>query len=141
MSTSEPDDDFSRTAKGAASYAGVGFGGFLLVVVGLFQVIEGIAAISDDEIYASHVQYFFQLNVTVWGWIQLILGIIAVVIAVGLLMGQSWGMVSGIVICGLGAISSFLFIPYYPAWNIVTLGLYVFVTWALFVQMQHRRTA
>lgn len=141
MSTSSSSTNFAQTTKGVASYAGMGFGGVMLIVVGIFQVVEGIAAIADDKIYVSGVQYTFQLDVTAWGWIHLILGIIAIAVAVGILTGQSWGLLSGVVISSLGAIACFIFLPYYPLWNIVTLAIYVFVAWALFMQMAHKNDA
>jgi hypothetical protein len=50
---------------------------------------------------------------------------------IGLLAGQTWARVVGIVLAVLSAIANFLFLPYYPFWSILIIGLDVLVIWAL----------
>lgn len=138
MSNASRGPNFAETTKGAASIAGVSLAGVLLAVSGLFQIIEGITALAKDKVYATGIDYVFEFDVTAWGWIHLILGIIAVIVACGILMGQSWGLIFGIVIAAIGALASFAFMPYYPFWNLITLALYIFVIWAMVVQMANR---
>lgn len=138
MSNTSNGENFAGTTRGAASIAGVSLAGVLLAVSGLFQVIEGITALAKDKVYATGVNYVFEFDVTSWGWIHLILGIIAIIVAVGILMGQSWGLIFGVVIAAIGALACFAFMPYYPFWNIITLALYIFVIWAMVVQMANR---
>jgi hypothetical protein len=47
------------------------------------------------------------------------------------LSGQTWGRVIGIILASLSALANFAFIPYYPVWSLVIIGLDVFVIWAL----------
>ena len=82
----------SGWAFGVATFAGV-----MLVTVAVFQILEGIAAIAKDDIFVTGVKYAYQFDVTTWGWVHLILGIIGVATGLGLLAGQTWARIVGII--------------------------------------------
>jgi hypothetical protein len=113
-------------ARGTAVFAGV-----MLITVAIFQILEGIAAIAEDTFFVTGLNYTFELDVTTWGWIHLIIGIVAVATGLGILAGQAWGMLVGIMIATIGAISHFVFMPYYPFWSMVVVAFNVLVIWAL----------
>jgi hypothetical protein len=75
--------------------------------------------------------YLFQFDVTTWGWIHLLVGLIMAFASWGLLSGRTWARVVGITLAALSATANFLFIPYYPFWAIIVLTLDAFVIWAL----------
>ena len=103
----------------------------MLITVAAFQILEGIAAIAEDSFFVTGVKYTFEFDVTAWGWIHLIIGIVAVAAGLGIVAGQAWGLLVGIVIATIGAVSSFAFMPYYPFWSIVVIAFNVLVIWAL----------
>ena len=55
----------SPVAAGLAVFAGA-----LMIVSGIGAVLQGIAAVFNDEIFASTPQYTFALDLTAWGWIH-----------------------------------------------------------------------
>jgi hypothetical protein len=110
---------------------GVIFAGSILTLAGIFQAIAGLVAIINDNFFVVSKNYTFDLDVTAWGWIHLILGIIMFVVGLGLFTGASWAAVGAIAIAMLSAIANFFFIPYYPIWSLVVIGLDVWVIWAL----------
>lgn len=110
---------------------GVMFAGVLMIMVGVFQVIAGIAAISEDDFYVKAENYVFNLDVSAWGWIHLILGIVVIFAGWALIAGRVWGGMVGIALATLVAIANFFWIPYYPFWSILTIGLAVWVIWSL----------
>ena len=67
------------------------FGGAVLATVGLFQFFEGLSAVLKDKVYVSTPKYVYQFDLTTWGWIHLILGLLAVGVGIGDLVGQAWG--------------------------------------------------
>jgi hypothetical protein len=75
--------------------------------------------------------YAYSINVSAWGWIHLILGVLVAAAGVCLFLGQTWAMVVGIILAAMSAVANFLFIPYYLFWSIVVIALDVFVIWAL----------
>ena len=110
---------------------GIAFAGTVMVMIGVFQALEGIVAIANDEFFVVTRNYTFDLDVTAWGWIHLILGLVVLATGFGLFARSTWAGVTGIIICLLSAISNFFFIPYYPVWALVVIGLNVWVIWAL----------
>ncbi|MFD4138686.1 MULTISPECIES: hypothetical protein [unclassified Streptomyces] len=119
--------------SGAAAGGLVTFAAVMLFIAGLLDLFRGIMAIAKDDIYVRTPNYLFKFDLTGWGWIQLILGVIAVLVAMGLFARAPWARAAGVVLAGLLIIANFLTIPYYPFWSIVLIALYAFIIWALLV--------
>ncbi len=109
------------------------FAGILMMITGLFNAMEGVVALARNEVYAITPRYIFAFDLTTWGWIQVILGILVLAAGVGVITGQLWGRVVGIMIATLTMLANFAFIPYYPIWSLLIIALNVFVIWALCV--------
>ena len=109
----------------------------LLITVGIFQVLQGLAAVLDKGFYVAAAGNVFALNVTAWGWIHLVIGIVAVAIGIGLFSGKVWARGAGMGIAVLQAIVQFMFLPYYPVWSIVIIALDVAIIWALATYRSH----
>ncbi|MFI8100616.1 hypothetical protein [Streptomyces sp. NPDC086023] len=112
---------------------GVTFAGILLLINGALAVLQGIAAIAEDDIYARFGDYIYKINLTGWGWILLIMGVLALVAGWGVLSGAGWGRLIGIGLASLSMVLQFLFLPYQPLWSIIMIGINIFVIWALAV--------
>ncbi|MEU0675292.1 hypothetical protein ABZ330_20830 [Streptomyces sp. NPDC006172] len=129
----------SGWAAGGAVFAGV-----LMIVNGVLAVFQGIAAIAEDDVYARVGDYVYEISLTGWGWLLLILGVIAAVAGWGILRGATWARFTGIVLASLSLVLQFLFLPYAPVWSIILIAIDVFVIWALAVyrptHAQHART-
>ena len=124
MTQLEPEP--SGWAVGGAIFAGV-----MMIMIGVFEAIAGISAISSDDIFVKAENYVFNLDVSTWGWIHLILGIVVVFAGWALIAGRVWGGLVGIALATFVAIANFFWIPYYPFWSILTIGIAVWVIWAL----------
>ena len=111
--------------------AGVAFAATMMLIIGAFQVIAGLAAILDDEYFVRVRGYAFHLDITAWGWIHLILGVALIATAFGLFSRAAWAGVVAIVLVVLSAIDNFFFIPYQPFWALLLIALDVWVIWAL----------
>jgi nitrate reductase NapE component len=122
----------SETAEAAAGGLTT-FAGVLLFIAGVLDLFRGIMAIANDDVYVSTPNYIFKFDLTSWGWIQLVLGVIAMAVSAGLFTRALWARVAGIAIAGLLIIANFLSIPYYPVWSLTLIALYAFVIWALCV--------
>jgi hypothetical protein len=131
MSSTTPGRGYDTPVKTAFAFSGAIFASTLLAMVGIFQILAGIAAIAKDKVYVAGIEYVYQFDITTWGWIHLILGVIAFVVGICMLLGQTWARIAGIVIAVVGSIAAFAFMPYYPFWALAMLALYVFVIWSL----------
>jgi hypothetical protein len=110
---------------------GIVFAATVMILIGIFQAIAGLVAIVDDEFYVVAPNYTYDLDVTGWGWIHLILGIVVAIAGFALLARRAWAGVVAIVLAVLSAVSNFFFIPYYPFWSLLMIALAVFVIWAV----------
>ena len=109
------------------------FAAAIMIMAGAFQIIAGLAAIFDDQFYVVARNYVFDLDVTAWGWIHTLLGLLLVFAGWGIFSGATWARATGMVLASLSAIANFFFIPYYPVWSISIIALCVLVIWALSV--------
>jgi hypothetical protein len=110
---------------------GITFAASMLILIGAFQAIDGLVAIFNDDFFVRIQNYTFDLDVTAWGWIHLILGVLLIVTGWGLYAAREWAAVTAIFLAMLSAIANFFFIPYYPFWSILVIALDVWVIWAL----------
>jgi hypothetical protein len=110
---------------------GVVFAATMMIMAGVFQGLTGLIAIANNDFYVATRKYLFQFDVTTWGWIHLILGIVIALAGFSLISGRLWARTVGITLAVLSAIANFLFIPYYPFWSLLIIALDVFVIWAL----------
>ncbi|SDT26084.1 hypothetical protein SAMN04489812_4842 [Microlunatus soli] len=138
MSTTSDTGDFDLSAKSTAAFTGTIFGGTMLITAGLFQVLQGIAAIARDKVYVTGLDYSYAFDLTAWGWIHLVIGVFSLVVGGGVLISKSWALVAGVILAGLSALANFAFMPYYPLWSLLTVAFDVFVIWALCTQLRRR---
>jgi tetrahydromethanopterin S-methyltransferase subunit F len=107
------------------------FAAIMMIMAGIFQALDGLVALFNDTFYVTTRNYTFQFDVTAWGWIHLILGIVVALAGWGLLSGRTWARVVGITVAVLSAVANFLWLPYYPFWALTIIALDVFVIWAI----------
>ena len=79
------------------------------MVVGCFNVIQGIAAIANSHVFTANAHYVFG-NLRAWGWITLILGALQLLAAAGVLAGNQLARWFGVAVIGLNAIDQMFFI-------------------------------
>jgi hypothetical protein len=121
-------------AEEAPSGAAVGFilfAAIMMIMAGVFQALQGLVAIFENEFYVATRNYLFQFDATTWGWIHLLVGLIVAFAGWGLLSGRTWARVVGITVALVSATANFLFIPYYPFWALTIITLDIFVIWAI----------
>ena len=107
------------------------FGATMLMVEGTFQVLQGIALLVNDTLFATRDEYVYELNPSTWGWIQIVLGVLASLVGVGISVGATWGHITGIIVISFSALTNFAIIPLYPDWALAIIALDVVVVGAL----------
>ena len=111
-------------------YGLVLFASVMLVIVGCFNLIYGIAAIANSHVFTANAHYVFG-NLRTWGWITLIIGVLQLLAAAGVLAGNQLARWFGVAVLGLSAIDQMFFIPAYPFWSLVIIAVDVVALYGL----------
>lgn len=130
---SAPHEAHHKNTAGDSAWAAGGtmFAGVLMMVNGILGIFEGIAGIAKDDVYERIGDYVYKFNLTTWGWIHLVLGILVAVVGWGILKGAGWAKASGVALAALAIVAQFLWLPYTPVWALISIAIGVFVIWAL----------
>jgi hypothetical protein len=120
-----------ETSVSGWAVGGVTFAATIMVLIGIFEAIAGLAAIFDDNFYVVTQNYAFDLDVTAYGWLHLIVGILVAWAGFSLFSRKTWAGVVAITLAVVSAVTNFFFIPYYPFWSILMIALAVWVIWAV----------
>jgi hypothetical protein len=106
------------------------FASVLLVIVGCFNLIYGIAAIAHSHVFIANAHYVFA-NLRTWGWITLIIGVLQLLAAAGVVAGNQLARWFAVAVLGLNAIDQMFFIPAYPFWSLVIIAVDVVALYGL----------
>ena len=109
------------------------FAGVMMIMVGVFQAIQGLIALFNDTFYVVGQKWVFSFDVTTWGWIHLLAGALLVTAGIFLFQGAVWARVLGVGVAAISAVLNFMWLPYYPVWSMLIIALDVFIIWALTV--------
>ncbi len=111
----------------------IGFAGILMLVIGSIDFIQGLVALFEDEYYVVTGSGFLVFDLTGWGWVMVIWGVLLVLGGLGLLSGQSWARWFTIVVVCLNFIAQLGFLgnSQYPLWSLTVVALQVVVLYAL----------
>jgi hypothetical protein len=120
----------ARDARRGEGYGMVVFAAVLLGMLGLFNIIDGIAAIARSSIFIGNAHYVIG-DLRTWGWVALILGVLQVLASIGVLAGNQIARWTGVALIGLNSIGQMFFIPAYPFWALMIIAVDVVALWGL----------
>lgn len=120
-------------SKAAWAAGGMVFAAVSMIMIGVWQAIEGIFGIATDEFYTEVADYVVNIDTTAWGWVHLILGVITALVGCALFKGGTVARILGITLACLVLINNFLYLPFYPFWSLLIIALAVFSIWAMAV--------
>jgi hypothetical protein len=130
----EPESDRRpATAQGAYDEPGGGwilFAGIMLMLVGILNVIWGIAAIGNSSFFVNDTKYILS-NLNTWGWVTVILGAVQILAASSIWAGNQFGRWVGITVAGLSAIGALMSLPAYPFWSLAIFAVDILVVYGL----------
>jgi hypothetical protein len=117
---------------GAGARSGwAAFAGIVLLMVGAFNVIFGLTAIFEDETLTAVGGRVIVWDLTTWGWIHLVFGLVQVLAGLGLFAAREWARWAAIVFAMLNAIGQVAFITVFPLWTILVITLDLIVIYQL----------
>jgi hypothetical protein len=117
------------------------FAGIMVVMVGILNVIYGIAAIDNANFFVANQKYIIS-DLNTWGWVMLVLGALQIVAAFSIWSGGSFGRWFGIGAASLNAIAALMALPAYPFWSLAVFSLDLLIIYGLAAYGGgHRRSA
>ena len=111
----------------------------LLLIVGTLNIIYGIGALDDANIFVNDKRYIFT-NLNTMGWVLIVLGVIQLSAGISLFAGNTFGRIIAIISGSLGAIGALLSVGgSYPWWSLAIFALCVYVVHGIIVYGEEER--
>jgi hypothetical protein len=110
------------------------FAGIIMLTGGFFNIIQGFVALARDDFYlVGSSGLVLSLDYTAWGWVLLLSGVLFVFAGYGVMVGQMWARVTGVILAVVNAVVNMVVMPAYPLWSIMVITLDIFIIFALVV--------
>jgi hypothetical protein len=122
----------------------ISFAGLMIIIIGGLDFFEGLIAVIRGQYYAVTPNQIVVVDLTAWGWIMMIWGVLLVLAGLGLLSGATWARWFAIVVGSLNVLAQLGFVgsSQYPLWALTVLALTLVVLYALIVRWDdHARVA
>ncbi len=142
-------DTETRTGEGAERSYGYGepegagwllFAGIMMLILGIVNVIGGIAAIDDANFFTQTGAHYQIASLNAWGWVILLVGIMQLGAAFSIWAGNAYGRWVGTISASLNAIAQLFLIAAFPLWSMTLIGLDILVIYGLVVYGGHARS-
>lgn len=120
---------------GTSGWVGwIAFAGVLMILLGGLHIFQGIVALVKDEFFlVSSSGLAVNVDFTAWGWTHLIAGAVIVLAGFGVLAGQMWARIVGVIVAVLSVIVNVAFLAAYPFWSLTMIALALVLIMALTV--------
>ncbi|MGY1753488.1 DUF7144 family membrane protein [Blastococcus sp. SYSU D01042] len=110
------------------------FGAVMLILMGTFQIIQALVALFDDGFYlVGEEGLVVDVDYNTWGWVHLIIGIVAVLSGLGLMAGNMAARIVGVAVAFLSALANLAFLAAYPVWSGLVIVIDIVVIYAIVV--------
>ena len=111
------------------------FAGVMAVIVGGYNALSGIAALSDDDTIASQAKdVLYGIDLTAWGWFWLLIGLAQILAGVLIFRRNTWGLWLGVGFAGLSAMMTVIVMFVFPLWAIAVLAIDFLILFGLLTE-------
>ena len=123
-------------ARSSTSAGWITFAGWIMVIIAVIDFMQGIIAVIRGEYYVFTASQIIIFDLTTWGWLSMIWGVVVGLAGLSLLAGSTWARWFTIVVASLNLLGQLAFVgnASYPLWALASLILTVFVLYALIVR-------
>jgi hypothetical protein len=129
-------------AQPSGAWAGwVAFAGIMLSLIGFFDVLQGITALTDDGYFVVKSEELLVFDFTTYGWFLLIWGALLILVGIGLFLGKGAARWLGVILAFVNAVAQIGFLAAYPIWSTIVIALDVVVIFALTVRWHEAQAA
>jgi hypothetical protein len=112
------------------------FAAWLLLIIGGLDFFEGLIAVIRKNYYVVTSSQVIVFNVTTWGWLTMLWGIVLILVGLALFAGSGWGRWVAIILVSLNFLEQLAFLgnSSYTLWTLTVLALNFIVLYALIVR-------
>jgi hypothetical protein len=107
------------------------FAATMMIVGGTLNAFYGLIAIVNDEWVVFGNQADLYLDLTAWGWVHLVLGLVVLAAGIFLFRASTLARAVAVVVAALSIVANFLWLPAYPIWSVVVMTTDVLVIYAV----------
>jgi hypothetical protein len=123
----------SRPPRGGERSTWIAVAGVMMLIIGSLDVIWGLAAIFNDEIVVVGGHGALIFDITAWGWVTLILGVVIALTGLGLITGNTVSRWTGVFLLGLNAVLQMVWFPAAPLWAFLIIVLDIVLIYQLMI--------
>ena len=116
--------------RGSDGHGWLTFAGIMVIIVGVLNVIWGIAAIDQSTFFVGETKLVFQ-DVKTWGWIVLIVGVLEIFAGFGIFARNQAARWFGIIVASLNLIAALVSINAYPTWGLIIVLIDILIIYGL----------
>jgi hypothetical protein len=106
-------------------------GAVLLMLGGVVQALQSIAALSTGGYFTAPPGYDFGFSIGAWGLVHLIIGVLAIAVGIGVLRASALARLLGLALAAASLLANFLWLPIEPGWSVVLIALATLALWSL----------
>jgi hypothetical protein len=114
----------------------IAFAGVMLMIVGIMNVIGGIAAIDNANVYVNNAKYTFG-DLNTWGWVILLTGSVQVLAALGIWARNQFARWLGVGFASLNAMAQLLALPSFPLLSLALFSVDILIIYGLIAYGSH----
>jgi hypothetical protein len=118
----------------------VGFAWMLFLVIGIWNVIEGILGLARSSFWTDTGSHYVFSDLRTWAWIVMIWGFVEILAALSIAAGGGFGRWFGIIVAGIAIIIQLMFVPAAPFWALLAIFFYIMVMYGLIAQYPRSET-
>jgi len=116
------------------------FAATMMIIGGSLSIIFGlVAALNDQWVAFTNAGAVF-LDVSQWGWVHMLLGLLVLLCGFGVLSGNLFARTIGVIVAAANLVGNFFVIPLYPLWALPVIVLDILVIWALTAHGREMKT-
>lgn len=105
--------------------------GVLLIVLGVWNVIDGLTALFAGGFVVADAERVVALDVAAWGWVLLAIGVFEVIAGIALFIGARWARVVAVLVAGFNGVVQLAFLAAYPVGAILIMAVAAVVIWTV----------
>ena len=117
------------------------FAGVMMIMGGILWAIVGLVALFSSGWVVFGKEGALWIDVTGWGWIHLILGLLMTLAGFLVIQGNMFGRTVAVILAMLSIVINFVWLPVYPIWSIVIITIDIFILYAVMVHGRELKDA